>query len=283
MEILFLILKIIGILFFIIFLLLLALITVPVRYRICMEAQDDIGAAGIFSWFCRLISFKIKYNEKDIAFQLRKLGVPMLRDREKHKNSKKRDKKHRKNPKSEIPSPKEPPVPEEPEPAQTPVSKEQQAEGGTEEQGGWMEDIRSKLKTLWQWILNMKDKTIAGKEKVQNIKKLVLEETNKSALLHLFQEFRYLVRHYSPRKASGDLAFSMGDPSRTGQILGCVSLLPFWARYRIQMTPDFQAEGFYIKGKLQLKGHIRAFHMIWSVSRLIKDKNIRALITRFRT
>lgn len=89
MEILFLILKLIGILFFVVFLLLLALITVPVRYRICMEAQDDIGAAGMFSWFCRLINFKIEYKEKDIAFQLRILGIPILRDREKHKNSKK--------------------------------------------------------------------------------------------------------------------------------------------------------------------------------------------------
>lgn len=283
MEILFLILKIIGILFFVIFLLLLALITVPVRYRICMEAQDNIGAAGKFSWFCRLINFKIEYKENDIAFQLRILGIPILRDREKHKNSKKRDKKHKKNPKSEIPSPEEPPVPEEPKPAQTTVPKEQETGGETEEQGGWLENIRSRLETLWQRILDMKDKTIAGKEKVQNIKKLILEETNKSALLHLFQEFKYLVRHFSPRNASGDLAFSMGDPSRTGQILGGVSLLPFWARYRVQVTPDFQAEGFYIKGKLQLKGHIRAFHMIWSVFRLIKDKNIRALITRFRT
>lgn len=283
MEILFLILKIIGILFFVIFLLLLALITVPVRYRICMEAQDNIGVAGKFSWFCRLINFKIEYKENDIAFQLRILGIPILRDREKHKNSKKRDKKHKKNPKSEIPSPEEPPVPEEPKPAQTTVPKEQEAGGETEEQGGWLENIRSRLETLWQRILDMKDKTIAGKEKVQNIKKLILEETNKSALLHLFQEFKYLVRHYSPRNASGDLAFSMGDPSRTGQILGAVSLLPFWARYRVQVTPDFQSEGFYIKGKLQLKGHIRAFHMIWSVFRLIKDKNIRALITRFRT
>ncbi len=109
-----------------------------------------------------------------------------------------------------------------------------------------------------------------------------LEETDKNAFRCLLRELRRLFFHYAPRKASGKVAFAMQDPSQTGLVCGAASLLPFWARYRIQMEPDFSSDVFYVRGSLRLKGHIRIVHLLTSLIRLVKEKVIREVIKKIR-
>ncbi len=290
MEILFLILKVIGILFVVLLLLIFAVLAVPVRYSIRMEAQDDITGKAVFSWLCRLLYLKIEYKEKGIACRLRILFFPVSLNRQKKKRSKKP--KRQKAEISHVGA--EETVQKEDELSSPTVSRDQNftaAETVKNKKTGrkrnifreWQEKIRTSFAMLEKWFSDLKDKSTTGKEKIQNIKNLISEETNKSAFLHFVKEMKFLIRHYSPRKASGEIAFGLQDPSQTGQILGMLSLLPFWSRYQIHIMPDFLTEEFYAKGSLQIKGHIRTWHMTWSVFRLIKDKNIRALITSFRT
>ncbi|NBH12794.1 hypothetical protein D3Z36_00985 [Lachnospiraceae bacterium] len=294
MEILLLILKIIGVLLAVIFLLLLTALAVPVRYGIRMEAQDDITGTAAFSWFCRLLSLNIAYKEKQTAFRLRILGIPVSLGKEKKKRSAKRRKRKKgrkengsaKSAVLDAPKEDEAPVLETAKMEKLPGSekpKEKRTGRKRKRAKGWRKKLRESIETLRQWIADMKDRTVTGKEKFQNIKKLISEETNKKAILHLLQELKFLTRHYAPRKASGELDFAIGDPGRTGQVLGLFSFVPFWSRYRIHVIPDFQADSFYVRGRLQIKGRIRAWHVLWSAFRLIKDKNIRALTTSFRT
>ncbi|MCI9082207.1 MAG: DUF2953 domain-containing protein [Lachnospiraceae bacterium] len=288
MEILFLILKIVGILLAVLLLLVFAVLAVPVRYGICMEAEDAITGKAVFSWFFRLVYIRTEYKNKDVAFQLRILGIPVSLDRRKKKaktnNQKKSEKNHTDTERTIQEQQQLAPKVSENQDFSIPESGQNQR--SSRKRNGpreWRRNVRAGFEALQQWFLDLKDKTITGKEKIQNIKNMISEETNKSAFLHLLREMKFLMRHFSPRKASGELIFGMEDPSRTGQVLGWISLFPFWANYRICVMPDFQAEKFYAKGSLKMKGHIRAWHMIWSVFRLIKDKNIRALITSFRT
>ena len=121
------------------------------------------------------------------------------------------------------------------------------------------------------------------KEKILNIKNIISDEMNKIVFVKIWKELRFLLRHFSPRKAKGELAFGMADPAQTGQVLGALSVLPFWARYRINVCPDFEAERFFVEGQLWMKGHIRICHFLLSVIRLIKDKNVRRLLKKIRT
>ena len=136
---------------------------------------------------------------------------------------------------------------------------------------------------LRQRISDVHDKTSTVKEQIEDIKKQLSEETNKNAVLHIFRELKWLARHIFPRKVDGSLSFGMADPSQTGQVLGMLSTLPFWARYRVGIEPDFETDVFYLKGQLEIKGHIRACHFLLSALRLLRDKNINKLMMRFRT
>ena len=128
----------------------------------------------------------------------------------------------------------------------------------------------------------MGQKIASLKVRFKNIKSLVLEETNQKAFLHVLLEVKTLLRHYAPRQAVGKLEFCMGDPAQTGEVLGAVSLIPFWARYQVAVLPDFMGESFYIKGTFCCKGYIRAWHFLPSFVRLMKDKNIHRLVAAIR-
>ncbi len=139
----------------------------------------------------------------------------------------------------------------------------------------WFQALRS-------WAANMGQKIASLKVRFKNIKSLVLEETNQKAFLHVLLEVKTLLRHYAPRQAVGKLEFCMGDPAQTGEVLGAVSLIPFWARYQVAVLPDFMGESFYIKGTFCCKGYIRAWHFLPSFVRLMKDKNIHRLVAAIR-
>ena len=146
-----------------------------------------------------------------------------------------------------------------------------------------MQEIKNLISVIRQRLTELYHKQTTIKEQLYNIKNIISEETNKSALLHVLQEFKMIMGHFVPRKAYGELSFGMKDPARTGQILGILSMFPFWTRYRINLIPDFQSDLFYVKGELDIKGHIRCWHFLLSLFRLIKDKNIRTFITQIRT
>lgn len=108
-------------------------------------------------------------------------------------------------------------------------------------------------------------------------------EENRNAAAAVFRELKYLLSHVSPRKIKGDVAFGTDDPALTGQILGGISILPFFYRYQVSVRPDFASERYYLKGELSFKGHARMVHVLVSGFRLLKDRNIRSIIRRYRS
>lgn len=135
--------------------------------------------------------------------------------------------------------------------------------------------IKSKLEKLKEKMFNFRETAVRIKQEIQN-------ETNRAAVALLFRELKYLLRHISPRKVKADISFGMEDPATTGQILGAISILPFVYRYQIQIFPEFAAEEFYFKGTFDIKGYIRGIHVLVTGYHLLKDKNIRSLIQRYR-
>lgn len=135
--------------------------------------------------------------------------------------------------------------------------------------------IKSKLETI--------------KEKVQNIRGLInrireewKDEANRSAVMLIWRELKGFLKVLLPRKVTVNAAFSTGKPDTTGQALGVISMLPFVYRYRIRLVPDFESENLYFQGTFDIKGHIHGFHAALLLYHLIRDKNIRGLIQRYR-
>ncbi len=336
MEILFLILKIIGILLAVVLGLILIVLTVPVRYRIGMKAWDEITGTVIISWLFRLIKVQIQYQENQTEFFVKILGISVMPKKEKSRKRRKQRRKKKKqkdvadtftNENEELQveiSDTESFSVQEDNGTQIPViqeNEELQVEISDTESFSVQEDNVNQIpviqefeetESLAQPKKKKKQRTQKTKksskqefsrsrtfheeeeesehpstlqtikEKVQNIKNLIFEETSKNAFLHIFKEFKYILRHFFPRKVSGTLAFGLKDPALTGQILGAFCLIPFWANYHIDLKPDFQTEHPYVKGELSMKGHIRCCHTLLIAFRLIKDKNIKTWIKKFR-
>lgn len=331
MEVLFLILKIIGICLLVLLglclFLVLSVVFIPVRYRIRGkgETPKSIEADAVFSWFLHIIHCRIHYDEKGFFLKFRIFGVPIsLGKKEEKKKKPKQQKKQKKQSQNPKHGSKEENFSEIKDSSMTTESKKQREteESGekvnaeetesilettepeetanieeitelvgtvdseeknlTDDSRGFLSSFRQKLDKIKNIFKNLKKKFLQLKEQLGNIKSILSEETNRNALAAIFQEMKYLMRHYSPRKAVGELQFGMEDPADTGQVLGIISLLPFWYRYKISVTPDFAAEKSYAKGELSMKGHIRSIHLFLSGIRLIKNKDIRKLINQIR-
>ena len=99
MEIIFVILKVIGVLLAILLLLCVALFVVPVRYRVSLAVQEEIEGKAAIHWLLHLLDVRIYYKEKKVTYRLRVFGIPLplgkgkngrqkgIKTREKEKNS----------------------------------------------------------------------------------------------------------------------------------------------------------------------------------------------------
>lgn len=323
MEILFLILKVLGIILALLLLMIIVFLSVPVRYGFNIKVQDEAEGKAVIHWLFHLVDIRVFYRQKDISFRLRILGIPISTDKEKPDKKKKEKSDNRKKKKSEESGDRETgesfsektevlSLPEEirkdtndsvrteqtellpdsdmllSEETDTEEKKKQTGKGWSRKKGSrgkrktGTSGAKKRFRGPGQRAEGVKTGAATVKEQIENIKNMILEETNQNAFRLLLGEFRYLLRHYSPKKVYGTVRFAMGNPDQTGKVLGAISLFPGWSRYRIVVMPDFASEVFYLKGNLTVKGHVRALHVLVSGFRMIKDKNIRQLITNLR-
>ncbi len=307
MSIIILILKIIGIallvLLGVLLLAMLAVLVVPVRYRIRGEAQDDIHIQITASWLLGCIRWRGILDNRELQKKLTIFGFTWRkREKEQPRTRRKREKKNP--PKKEKSSGENAAIVESDQAeinvpnfghtasnAQDSHKTKENCHKAKEERNasGIMEKIKTffqKLKALpgmikskWEII---KEKAKDTKGLVSRIKKEIRDEVNRSAVVLLFRELRYLLEHYSPRKVKADVSFGTEDPATTGQILGAISALPFVYRYQLHLHPEFEADSFYLRGTFDIRGHARATHLIKSGYRLLRDKNVSSLMRRYR-
>ena len=347
MEIIFVILKVIGVLLAILLLLCVALFVVPVRYRVSLAVQGEIEGKAAIHWLLHLLDVRIYYKEKKVTYRLRVFGIPLplgkgkngrqkgIKTREKEKNSSGKQGKPEEpaqmdlaepdgSPKQEYspekagkenaqwqslpdrapiqgeddsPGNGRPSQAEEPNNSRETEKRKKSKEKKKKRKGQANKGFGSKIKTKFnkfkrkgkavtqnfqQGETAREDRGPSLKGQFTKIKDMVTEETNQAAFFHVLREIRCLVGHYIPGTVSGNLRFSMGNPELTGKALGTLSLLPFWARSRMVIMPDFLSEAFYAKGILYVAGHIRFLHLPVLGIRLLADKNIRKLVKDIR-
>ena len=277
LHILFLILKIIGMILLailgILILLLCTVFFVPANYFVQAKTEDgskELSFEAKAHWFLHLFTAYYIYKDKQSDWQVR-IGWKTFN----HKD-------HVESTRSEM---KDDDVLEEDiEPGErSDDSDEQKLEGkaealedGTEtntktsekecKKQSWFKKIKctivkicDKIKLLWE-----------TKEKVTSF---LTDDVHVEAFKIVKKEFGILARHLRPRRIKGFVRFGFEDPYRTGQVLAGLSILyPFYGE-NVDIYPDFEQK--ILEGDLYIKGHIRMVHLASLLWRLFFNRYVR--------
>ena len=126
-----------------------------------------------------------------------------------------------------------------------------------------------------------KEKNAAGRDirgMLEQFHAEFTDEGNRRALRHLLSEIRYLLRHFGPRRVRADLSFSLGDPANTGYATAALSICPFSYGKHCRIIPDFETEQLYLRGWMDVRGHVRTIHVLIVGLRLLLARDIRKII-----
>ena len=269
LHILFLILKIIGIILLailgILILLLLVVLFVPLRYRVECESEGDIKAAKAevkFSWLLHLLSGVITYKDEKLKWNIRCLWKKLSDEttaqdiQEEKKTSEKPEKKAEKKVEKKV----------EKKAAQKESSKPEKTQEVTEERETEAENKFQKLKYTIQTIC----------DKIKIVVEFLKEEAHKNTLSVLKKELIRLVLFLKPKKMNGKIRFGMDDPYTTGQILAVLSVLyPFYAE-SVEIYPEFEQK--VLEGNISIRGKIRGIYAAIVVFNIIISKDVRTTI-----
>lgn len=281
MSILFTLLKIIAVILAVILVFLFLCLFHPVFYQVEGVLKENAKPIlkGKFWWLFQILRLEILLSEGNLSLKVRIFGVGKELSGEK-------DGEEQKEPDSDMPS-------ESISVEDTDKDAGESAKNNTETiesgQDGSEEEPEEQKKRI------LKHRKRRGKGKKQDtgerqkksgvfssIKRELSDEKNKLALSHLWREILYLLSHLKPKYAKGEIHFSTGDPARTGELTGVLSLFPVFYRYKLHVYPDFASDVCYVRGNLSLKGHISLYHFVLILIRLFADKNIRGLIKKIR-
>lgn len=297
MSIVFLILKIIGILLLVILCLILLILFHPIFYQIKGEAEEKISLQGYFWWLFQIIRLEVRWMDQEFSFRLRIFGFSKNLGEEETMEEDSAEsamderasegetfrEEEEKNPKDASivgeRNPVETSAVEEAEnPTETSAVEEadrQAVKSAAEENSSQQEknaDKQKKAKTNENGIL----------DRFKEFRQEASDERNRQAISHLWRELCYLLAHLKPKYVKAEIFFSTGDPALTGEVTGALSLFPLIYRYDAHIYPDFLSEEFYIKGSMKMKGHIAVFHFLKILIRLFLDKNIKRLYYKFK-
>lgn len=277
-------------------LLLLAVLLVPLRYRIAGNVHEDIRVAAKVSWALHLISFQLSLENKELSQSLRICGIPVrLGQKEEERESPQRAGDSM----SQVKQTASETISDTNDDSNTigtgqtdanaigknssdtdtmNTAQTDAADATGKEQS---KPIKEKA-PFSERVQGIRDTLRRFLEIFRRIREEIRREENRRAVGKAFREIKRLLRHYLPRGVGADVTFSTGDPASTGQALGAVSLMPFAYGDKVQISPDFQAEKAYVSGDFDIKGHIRAVHVIIMAIRLLMSKDIRNTIKHFR-
>ena len=294
MSILFLILKIIGILILIPIVLLLILLIFPICYQIEGDFDGKSPKAQIkVSWAVIFLRAKAFYEE-ELNFGIRIFGIPIYDSRKEHwsvfgehkeKDKKKDKKKHKKRPDSK---------------------KKQNNKKRVEKKKStypsedvfdltWNEKSEDKISESKIEKTTDKEKEFFGKRIVNFLKKCynrcknfitkISKITNKMEMIgDLFEDEDIIeavkrIKRYGvngvklllPQKLNAKITFGFEDPYYTGKVLGwTAALIPIYGDH-IDITPDFEKR--ILKGELKIKGRIRRYKILYLLWKVYKDKD----------
>lgn len=317
LHILILILKITGIiLLFIlgtILLIIAAVLLIPVRYYGYLEKEKMLKMNGKAAWFLGVVEVTANYVENQMQMDIRLFGKSLINKKSKKMKKKKRQDIRPSKQRNENEAPEMMPerkemederdIPEIPVTISEQKSAMQEADKKSPDAERTADIKKStqknRVKELANKISEIPKKVVGSIKQVQRSVRSVSGKTEQiktqitkyidfwsldvtqTAKNHIWKELKYLIRHYRPRKISGQLLIGFEDPSVTGQVLGILCVLAVFGGNHLKVDGDFQQS--VLKGNLEMRGHIRLCHIAKSAVILLTDKNVRRTIREFRS
>lgn len=107
------------------------------------------------------------------------------------------------------------------------------------------------------------------------IKILITDEHNKSAIGHIKKTTISLAKSFLPKKSNVEGIFSLGSPDTTGKAFGILCAFPFIYQNEWSVSPDFETETVYFEGRFYAKGKIYLYKIVGTVLSILFDKNCR--------
>ena len=271
LHILFLILKIIGIILLIILGITLTLVGVvlfvPIRYRVKTETTNGmkgLKTEGRVTWLLHLISAQITYQDETWDWLVR-VGWKKFRAREEDTEIA-----------DDIGTEEETDLVSEKK-----ISTEKKVISGKRDDFDEMDDSDEDVVEKENWFQKIKCTILEICDKIKNIKEYLTNETHIQAFLRLKKELIFFVRKIKPDKINGYLRFGLEDPYNTGQVLAILSVLyPFYGEH-FQVYPEFEQK--IIEGDVFLKGRIHFMHLLLVLGRLYFDKNVKTAYKNYKT
>lgn len=310
LHVLFILLKILGILLLLLVGVLLLVLLAPLRYSFKLEKEEQVSPefSVRVTWLCWLFYFKASYIEKVFDYRIRILGHQIAgnqkeflekqkkkaeKAQEKRRKEKENRKKKSQKKEKELPvtiSEEKVSVTEKPE---EDLLKEKESEGdhsgeSVKEESIKDADSHKELPTEKQ-VKEKTDKSSKrkgsffkkGKARIKSLKdaKSNLDQFPWREWLELGKDIviRFF-KHVLPQKLRGTITFGCSDPADTGYVTGIAAV--FYPKYgeSFSLYPDFERKVF--AAQCEGKGRIRLGYILVLVVSILKEKSVRTMIKR---
>ena len=279
LHILFLILKIIGMILLailgILILLLCMVFFIPANYQ--LQAQTGDGVQGLSfqakaHWMLHLFTAYYVYKDKKSDWQVR-IGWKTF-------NHKGHNLKAQDDNTEEVSVKKEKPEEmqsseegEKPAAEENSVQKDSHDESNEDKSKVDVKQKQTWFEKIKCTILKICDKIKSLWETKEKVTEFLTDDVHVEAFKIVKTEIGILAKHLSPRRIKGFIRFGFEDPYRTGQVLAGLSVLyPFYGD-NVEIYPDFEQK--ILEGDLYIKGHIRMVHLAALIWRLFFNRYIR--------
>lgn len=300
LHVLFILLKILGILLLLLVGVLLLVLLAPLRYSFKLEKEEQVSPefSVRVTWLCWLFYFKASYIEKVFDYRIRILGHQIAgnqkeflerqkkkaeKAQEKRRKEKENRKKESQKKEKELPvtiSEEKVSVTEKPE---EDLLKEKESEGSMKDAASHKELPKEKqVKEKTDKSSKRKGSFFKkGKARIKSLKdaKSNLDQFPWREWLELGKDIviRFF-KHVLPQKFRGTITFGCSDPADTGYVTGIAAV--FYPKYgeSFSLYPDFERKVF--AAQCEGKGRIRLGYILVLVVSILREKSVRTMIKR---
>lgn len=126
---------------------------------------------------------------------------------------------------------------------------------------------------------NTEKKSNVLKEAFEKIRVFFSQDTYKGVLKFVAKHSWKIIKAILPKRVRLHLEFGTHDPAITGYILGFISIFYAFTGNSMDIKPDFDKQ--LLKGKLDIKGRIFIFILVYHGLRIILDKRVKKLIAEY--
>ncbi len=313
------ILKVIGIIFLVIFALLILilgiLLFVPIRYQFDAKYEEKPDADVLVRWSPIWLKVIVNYHEGKLVYIIRMLGgvvmtnqdIPLSWIGRKFFSSSDDENYDDKTDSIQVDGKKQKDASKKQtdfvviqDEIELVTSKYTKNEGTIQLQNRETSSVEVQDKTIVKKprqsiFKKIKRKINAFKEKVhQIIEKLKQLNDKREALLKVYHSKRFEVAKkdaityiktlwmiIKPKRLEGYVHFGLSDPASTGQVLGILAMFFVWYDAFLQIVPDFDKS--CIDGYLKGNGKFRLFPIVKLLIKIILNKNLIKVIKKVQT